>query len=204
MPPFIAVRLPPEAVRKLRGFSHGSFHGLPSGASLNLIWLSCATLYFNITMDNASNKFKFIDKLVADGVIKNQDSHFRCFAHVLNLCAKACFEPVGKTLENLKTAFKAIRSSHNKMTKFMEYCEATQEDCIVPTFDVETRWNSTYEMLESSFRVQNSMMKIIRELNLDDELGSSKWYCEIKIASNGNCRCVEPRLERPKSRGYVP
>jgi hypothetical protein len=41
-----------------------------------------------ITTDNASNNLTFIDALAKENIFFQKENHFRCFAHVINLCVQ--------------------------------------------------------------------------------------------------------------------
>jgi hypothetical protein len=41
-----------------------------------------------ITTDNASNNLTFIDTLSKENPSFQKENHFRCFAHVINLCVQ--------------------------------------------------------------------------------------------------------------------
>ena len=45
-----------------------------------------------ITTDNASNNLTFIDTLSKENGSFQKENHFRCFAHVINLCVQDALE----------------------------------------------------------------------------------------------------------------
>ncbi|CAB4446773.1 unnamed protein product [Rhizophagus irregularis] len=50
--------------------------------------LSLQNKIMGITTDNAANNLTFIDALAKDNSFFQKENHFRCFAHVINLCVQ--------------------------------------------------------------------------------------------------------------------
>lgn len=63
-----------------------------------------------ITLDNASNNGAFIRLLTNWAIEKripfdNDDNHFRCFAHVINLSVQAALTQLGSEISKVKLLF---------------------------------------------------------------------------------------------------
>ncbi|GET64700.1 zinc finger BED domain-containing protein RICESLEEPER 2-like [Rhizophagus irregularis DAOM 181602=DAOM 197198] len=50
--------------------------------------LSLQNKIMGITTDNAANNLTFIDALAKNNSFFQKENHFRCFAHVINLCVQ--------------------------------------------------------------------------------------------------------------------
>jgi hypothetical protein len=112
-----------------------------------------------ITLDNASSNAAFIDELLranpAFDFIKSDEKpliHIRCFAHILNLIAEDGLKVMRSSIEGLRNAIKKIRNSQVMAAAFRTYCDecAISPTQAKPAIDVPTRWNSTYNMFETS------------------------------------------------------
>ncbi|GJT80232.1 zinc finger BED domain-containing protein RICESLEEPER 2-like protein [Tanacetum coccineum] len=110
---------------------------------------------FTITVDNATAndvavaylKSKFANWETT--VLEGKWLHVRCTAHVMNLIVQDGLSHIGKSVDCVRAAVKYVRQSPQRLTKFKEYAEI--EKCPSKKgliLDVQTRWNSTYLMLE--------------------------------------------------------
>ncbi|GKA32858.1 zinc finger BED domain-containing protein RICESLEEPER 2-like protein [Tanacetum coccineum] len=100
-------------------------------------------------------KSKFInwEKFVLEG----KWLHIRCTTHVMNLIVQDGLSHIGKLVDCVKAAVKYIRQSPQRLAKFKEYakiekCPSTKS----LIFDVPTRWNSTYLMLDAAQKYERA------------------------------------------------
>ncbi|KAM2359051.1 hypothetical protein ACFX1X_007811 [Malus domestica] len=121
---------------------------------------------FSITVDNASandtaiaymkRRLKSNGTLLLDGA----HLHMRCACHILNLIVKDGMTELSCEIEAIRNCVKFIHSSPARLEYFREYCVLLRFDRMssIP-FDVVTRWNATYEMLNSAFKFKEEVSK---------------------------------------------
>ncbi|CAA7062153.1 unnamed protein product [Microthlaspi erraticum] len=118
---------------------------------------------FTITVDNASSNdlgVRYMRKsLQSRGgcMLNGEFLHMRCGAHILGLIVKDGLKDVEAAITRIRLAVRYIRSSPNRLVKFKECLEQLKlpTNCGV-CLDVETRWNSTYLMLDSALKVRKA------------------------------------------------
>lgn len=111
--------------------------------------------------DNATNNDTMVGDLIANGYLPDQESHQRCFCHVLNLAAEDALKEIKSPLEKLRKVIKIVRSSPQRQEKFKNVCESARIKYLKPILDVATRWNSTHNLLEVSIRLKEAIKKIV-------------------------------------------
>ena len=88
----------------------------------------------------------------------------RCCAHILYLIVKYGLKHVKEIVLRIRAAIKYIRSSPSRLAKFKGYAE--QEKILyngLVCLDMETRWNSTYLMLEAAIKYQKTFDRLEME-----------------------------------------
>ena len=125
---------------------------------------------FSITVDNASandtaiaymkRRLKSNGTLLLDGA----HLHMRCACHILNLIVKDGMTELSCEIDAIRNCVKFIHSSPARLESFREYCVLLRFDRMssIP-FDVVTRWNATYEMLNSAFKFKEVFSKMAFE-----------------------------------------
>ncbi|KAM3320331.1 zinc finger BED domain-containing protein DAYSLEEPER-like [Capsicum chacoense] len=120
---------------------------------------------FTLTLDNASCNKGVVDhlkshlslmhSLVCDGKL----FHIRCGNHILNLIVKAGLEKADEAIEKVREGVKHIKHSEGRILKFVECIKNHGLSCSKKLRqDVTTRWNSTYQMLDSALLYQQAYM----------------------------------------------
>ncbi|KAJ3705877.1 hypothetical protein LUZ61_009582 [Rhynchospora tenuis] len=125
---------------------------------------------FSLVLDNASSndaaindllsRSQFRKNLLCDGNLFHQ----RCACHILNLIVQDGLSVMSGQIDAIRDTMKYIKHSQSRMEKFK--LAASQEDVSYrkPAYDVQTRWNSTYLMLDLALHLKKA---IIRYAKLD-------------------------------------
>ncbi|XP_074300367.1 zinc finger BED domain-containing protein RICESLEEPER 2-like [Silene latifolia] len=135
-----------------------------------------------ITVDNASSNDVVVDYLRRKfnnsecDVMEGKYLHMRCASHILNLVVKEGLADLDKSILKIRTAVKFVRSSPSRTQKFMA-C-AREEKISTKSLlclDVETRWNSTYLMLETAMKFRKAFGLLInKDTQLQKEMRKLK------------------------------
>jgi hypothetical protein len=115
---------------------------------------------FAVTLDNASNNDLFIGKLIDHYESFTGESHFRCFAHVLNLVVQSSLKVYVQELAALRIVMKKIHKSPKNRNTLQNLCSALDVPFVAPVLDVPTRWNSTVDMIENALRLKKALLKM--------------------------------------------
>ncbi|KAK9985099.1 hypothetical protein SO802_034624 [Lithocarpus litseifolius] len=124
---------------------------------------------FSITLDNASNNDNcqdFIKKKLNEGGLLLCDGiffHVRCGAHILNLIVQEGLKVIDDLVIKIRETMKYLKGSKIRMCRFDECAKIvgmkrTKGLCL----DVCTRWNATYDMIDSAIRYR-SMLNCLAE-----------------------------------------
>ncbi|KAJ8915455.1 hypothetical protein NQ315_003218 [Exocentrus adspersus] len=112
-----------------------------------------------VISDNASN----IKKAVKDEL---KLKHLGCYAHTINLIGQDALKKVSGVLEKIKSVVGFFRRSSSGMAKLLEQQKQfTQQLKLIQ--DVQTRWNSTYCMLERFVQLEVPIRTTIAVLDKD-------------------------------------
>ncbi|XP_050158120.1 zinc finger BED domain-containing protein RICESLEEPER 1-like [Malus sylvestris] len=125
---------------------------------------------FSIAVDNASANDIAIAymkrRLKSNGTLLLDEAHLhmRCACHILNLIVKDGMTELSREINAIRNCVKFIHSSPARLESFREYCVLLRFDRMssIP-FDVVTRWNATYQMLNSAFKFKEVFSKMAFE-----------------------------------------
>ncbi|XP_058774482.1 zinc finger BED domain-containing protein RICESLEEPER 2-like [Vicia villosa] len=116
-----------------------------------------------VTLDNASSNdlaIKHLTKKLLSCnrlVLNGEYIHMRCCAHILNLIVKEGFKDLDKSILRIRGSVKYAKSSAQRFAKFKECVKRSNTEYKgLACLDVETRWNSTYLMLDSALKHQKA------------------------------------------------
>ena len=113
---------------------------------------------FSCTLDNAGNNDTFVNsmhnrKREIPLMLEGEFFHVRCNAHCYNLIAQDGIKLLREPLADIRTFIKCIRTpkSHEEFERHISEDRNSEVLCkkARPSFDVRTRWNSTYDMIAS-------------------------------------------------------
>ena len=102
---------------------------------------------------------KFLKTLLKgpNSVLDCKYLHLRCCAHIINLVVRDGLEEHITFIDKIRNALRYLRSSPGRLTSFEESVEFEKIDCRrKPCLDVDTRWNSTFLMLETALKFQSA------------------------------------------------
>nr|KYP41362.1 Putative AC transposase [Cajanus cajan] len=92
-------------------------------------------------------------------VLKGEYVHMHCCAHILSLIVKDGLKEIKDSILKIRNAVKYVKSSPARFARFKACVE--QEGISykgIVCLDVETRWNSTYLMLEASLKYKDAFV----------------------------------------------
>lgn len=85
----------------------------------------------------------------------------RCATHVLNLVLKDGLSEVNVSILRIRCAVKYVRSSPTRLAQFKTcVVEEGMHSKSLVCLDIDTRWNSTYLMLESALKFRKAFDKL--------------------------------------------
>ncbi|KAJ4769470.1 Zinc finger BED domain-containing protein DAYSLEEPER [Rhynchospora pubera] len=137
---------------------------------------------FSLVLDNASSNDACISELLYSTTIKDdlpvegKIFHQRCGCHILNLIVQDGLNTLHKEIDCIRETMKWIKHSQGRIEKFKLACSQMNIPYKKPQWDVPTRWNSTYLMLELALELKPA---IVRYASLDKKfskaLSDSQW-----------------------------
>lgn len=123
-----------------------------------------------ITLDNATSNNELVKYLSTKTtkwhscISNNEFLHVRCAAHVLNLVVRDGLGEEIASVEAIRNAVKFVHSSPARLDTFKRCVEIEKiKSKALPSMDVDTRWNSTYLMLESSIEFEKAFERLGEE-----------------------------------------
>lgn len=130
---------------------------------------------FTVTIDNASSNNGVLKELSKQfskwGTNMMDDSHLhmKCIAHVFNLIVQEGLKEMGNSVKRVRQVVKRvsqvvryIQQSPVRLNKFKNYCELQNITCKKSLyFDVSTRWNFTYLMLNKAYKFEDAFSSYI-------------------------------------------
>ncbi|KAJ0714852.1 putative HAT dimerization domain, ribonuclease H-like superfamily, hAT-like transposase, RNase-H [Helianthus annuus] len=121
---------------------------------------------FTVTVDNASSNdgaIKFLKRMLKGphSVLDGKYMHLRCNAHIINLVVKDGLEEQVDSITRIRNAVRYIRSSPSRFLTFKDCVENEKiESKRKPCLDVDTRWNSTFLMLETALKFSKAFDRL--------------------------------------------
>lgn len=129
-----------------------------------------------VTSDNASDMCVGVNLLrerlqaVGNANRPNSEFHVRCLAHVINLAVKSCLELVRSEVHSIRKLINSLRASVKRRELFDRVrTELGERKYDIPSLDVETRWNSTFYMVQAAYKCRHVLSSVIHRV---PELGN--------------------------------
>ena len=119
-----------------------------------------------ITVDNASSNDLAIVYLKDQyswrcKVLNNEFLHVRCSTHILNLVVQDGLKEHNESVIKIRNAVRYVRSSPARLDAFKKCVEHVKiSNKSLFCLDVETRWNSTYLMLDGTEKFEAAFVRL--------------------------------------------
>ncbi|CAG8522062.1 3221_t:CDS:2 [Scutellospora calospora] len=84
-------------------------------------------------------------------------SYYRCVAHILNLTTKQELEMINSSVEKVQNLMLKIKVSIHFSDDLCRLYKLKIITYLKPELDIETRWNSTYYMLQKMQKIENTL-----------------------------------------------
>jgi hypothetical protein len=121
---------------------------------------------FSISFDNASNNIASIDifKRALNPIMNGAMFHQKCACHILNLVVKAGLKTpaVNELIIKLKLCLAHIFSNQERKQRFGNLCTRMGLNKLRVPWDIDTRWNSTYRMLNRCEPYKDAIGEFLR------------------------------------------
>ncbi|XP_054821595.1 zinc finger BED domain-containing protein RICESLEEPER 2-like [Prosopis cineraria] len=139
---------------------------------------------FTVTLDNASANDCMAEILKERLILQNNlicDGEFfyvRCCAHILNLIVQEGLKVTNVAINKIRDSIKYVKVSESRMKIFGQCVEqvGSIDTSIGLRLDVPTRWNSTYDMLESGIRYKRAFVCLsCRDTSFKHSLSNEEW-----------------------------
>uniref|UniRef100_A0A803N3X8 GRF-type domain-containing protein n=1 Tax=Chenopodium quinoa TaxID=63459 RepID=A0A803N3X8_CHEQI len=125
---------------------------------------------FTVTVDNASSNdvaCAHLSRMVRrTGCINDgKNLHVRCIAHIINLIVWDGIKEHGVCIDKVRNVVKYVKNSPARILRFKDLVQKANIDSKSSlSFDVPTRWNFTYIMLETALKFR----RVFSGLSLPD------------------------------------
>jgi len=144
---------------------------------------------FSISFDNASNNIASIDhfKRSLNPIMDGAMFHQKCACHILNLVVKADLktEAVKELIIKFKGGLAHIFSNQERKQRFAALCIRLQLSRLRVPWDIDTRWNSTYRMLNRCLPYRVAIGEFLRNSNAEGsalEPSTAEWGQLARLA----------------------
>ncbi|XP_043698432.1 zinc finger BED domain-containing protein RICESLEEPER 2-like isoform X3 [Telopea speciosissima] len=146
---------------------------------------------FSITLDDASADLGFVELLKTNLNLKNAlvcsgyFFHNRCCSHILNIIVQDGLKCIDETVLLVRSSITYVKAFQVRKVQFLEICKQLGISSTKGLHaDVSTRWNSTYQMLESALFYRRVFENLqLMDTNYRDCPDSSQWLRIEKLTS---------------------
>lgn len=140
-----------------------------------------------ITSDNGSDMCAGLE--LARKKLKGKNLHIRSMTHIVNLEMKPAFRDNHSCISGMKKHVSAIRLYVKRRASFENLKRVLRKPSIIlPSFDVETWWSSTYDVLAKAFEALSvlSLMLLEEEDSSCHCITDTHWTIESTV-----CDCLK-------------
>ncbi|KAI3966766.1 hypothetical protein MKW92_020641 [Papaver armeniacum] len=120
----------------------------------------------SITLDNASTNKVVVSELrnqLKPGLVLDGELfHVRCSAHVVAIIVDHGMLQIKEEIQKIRNSVKFIRASPQRQQKFQEVFLQVDAPKTKLIQDVDTRWNSTYLMLETALLFREAFIRFAK------------------------------------------
>ncbi|KAI3848947.1 hypothetical protein MKX03_009638 [Papaver bracteatum] len=120
----------------------------------------------SITLDNASTNKVVVSELrtqLKPGLLLDEELfHIRCSAHVVVIIVDHGMLQIKEEIQENRNSVKFIIASPQRQQKFQEFCLQVDAPKTKLIQDVDTRWNSTYLMLETTLLFREAFIRFAK------------------------------------------
>ena len=128
---------------------------------------------FTITVDNASSNdvaIRYLRRVFSEKqnglILGGKFLHVRCCAHIVNLIVNEGLKEKYEAIAAIRSAVRYVRSSPSRLQTFKEYVAKQRIECKgLLCLDVQTRWNSTFLMLNCALKFRSAFQKMENDGN---------------------------------------
>ncbi|XP_055803645.1 zinc finger BED domain-containing protein RICESLEEPER 2-like [Solanum dulcamara] len=117
---------------------------------------------YNATANDSA--IKHLKRRIEDckgDILGNEFLHVRCNAHIINLIVKEGLGEKNESISRVRNAIKYVKFSARRFDFFKLFIEKVKIDTHgLLTLDIETRWNSTYMMLDTVVKFERAFSRM--------------------------------------------
>ncbi|CAG8729514.1 7495_t:CDS:2 [Dentiscutata erythropus] len=148
-----------------------------------------------ITLDNVASNDVAVRELTNNILqelidIKNEIFHNCCLAHILNLIVKDELKKISEKIKMIRSCIKAIHTSPKRRQMFIDTCEYESLRSIILLLDCETRWNSTFMILQLAIKLKAAIIRVkdrdkaFLDVPNEEEWEKAKAICILNALAN--------------------
>ncbi|KAI1289253.1 putative AC9 transposase [Halotydeus destructor] len=128
----------------------------------------------SVTTDNALNNVKALQLMMSNTRLSYSKNlvHIRCLSHVFDLVVRDTMTGLNDDISAVRTLMNFLW--HPKQDQLLsETARRLNEVYVKPLVDVETRWNSIYDMLQRALKLKPCISLLVRHHKDCSELGTA-------------------------------
>jgi hypothetical protein len=119
--------------------------------------LNLSSKIFGITTDNAAAMLvcgREMKNVLKNTFDNNNFSHFRCGAHILNIAVQHGLQVHDASVDKVRKFMIKVRNSNKLLEDLRRIFESQSIEFLSPQLDINTRWNSTFLMINKMIQIK--------------------------------------------------